>query len=274
MFRRQYRGEDRPLRKILPSLFPEVPYSELCALIRRKDVKINDKRVGDGSLIVTEGDEISVYPKKKKDIAVVYEDENIMVCNKPKGIASNGVGGYESLVRAQVGENVVLMHRLDTNTDGLLLFAKNPLAEKELFQAIKNGFVEKVYHAEVYGHPKVFEDCHLLYYYKKNEEEQRALISRTPREGYVPVELTFHVLQEKEQSSLLQVTLHKGKMHQIRAMLASYGFFILGDGKYGDDHVNKMLGIKRHLLTATEIKFHFSPKAKLFYLNTVPIAIL
>ena len=273
MLQRQYHGEDKPLKKVLPSLFSELTYSEICATLRRKDVKLGGKRVSDGSLIVRNGEEIAVYPKKKKAVKVVYEDDNILVANKPKGIASSGESSFESLVKAEYGENTILMHRLDTNTDGLLLFAKNPTAERELYAAIKKGEITKGYRAEVYGHPRVYEDTLLRYYYRKNETDKRACISETERSGYIPVELTFRVIAEGEDSSTLAVSLHKGKMHQIRAMLAHYGYFILGDGKYGDDSVNRSLGIKRHLLTATELTFHLPRSSELSYLNETSITL-
>ena len=273
MLERQYHGEDRPLKKVLPSLFPELPYSEICAILRRKDVKLCGKRVSDGTLLVQDGNVILLYPKKKKSVLVVYEDEHILVANKPKGIPSQGEGSFETIVKSEFGEGVTLMHRLDTNTDGLLLFAKDPIAEKELFTAIKHGAVTKGYRAEVYGHPRVYEDTTLRFFYRKNEADKRACISDNAKVGYVPIELSFRVIAESEQSSTLYVTLHKGKMHQIRAMLAYYGFFILGDGKYGNDTVNKSLGIKRHLLTATDLEFHLPGSSPLAYLNDVTISI-
>lgn len=273
MLQRQYHGEDRPLKKVLPSLFPELTYSEICAILRRKDLKLCGKRVSDASLIAHDGDEIIVYPKKKKSVTVVYEDEHILVANKPKGIASAGESSFETLVKSEFGEGVTLMHRLDTNTDGLLLFAKNAVSEKELYTAIKDGAITKGYRAEVYGHPRIYEDTVLKYYYRKSETDKRAYLSDTPKQGYVPVELTFRVIAESEKSSTLYVTIHKGKMHQIRAMLAFYGYFILGDGKYGKDTVNKSLGIKKHLLTATDLVFHLPSNSPLSYLNDVNISL-
>ena len=273
MITRQYHGEDKPLKKVLPSLFSEISYSELCATLRRKDVKIGGKRVADGSLVVREGEEITIYPKKKKQIVVVYEDDNILVVNKPKGIPSQGEVSFETSVKSELGEELVLMHRLDTNTDGLLLFAKNSETERELYAAMKSGSIAKGYRAEVYGHPRVYEDTVLRYYYKKSEAEKRAYISESEKAGYLPVELTFRVTAEKERTALLYISLHKGKMHQIRAMLAYYGYFIVGDGKYGNDSINKELGVKRHLLTAVELSFHLPKTSPLSYLNDITISL-
>ena len=273
MLSRAYRGEEKPLKRILPELFKEIPYSEICALLRRKDVKVDGKRVSDGNFSVSDGSEIIIYPRIKKSVIVVYEDEHILVCNKPKGIPTTGENSYEMLVKAEKGDSLVVMHRLDTNTDGLLLFAKDKVAQEEIFKAIKDGRIEKGYIAEVYGHPRAQEETTLRYFYKKNEEEKRAIISKEARPAFLPVEISIRVLREKEDTSVLHVTLHKGKMHQIRAMLAAYGYFIVGDGKYGNDQINKCLCVKKHLLTATELHFHFSANSPLFYLNSQKVSL-
>jgi len=272
MITRQYQGEDKALRKILPVLFPELSYAEICALFRRKDVKVDGVRKG-GDFVVSDGMTVSVYPRKKKEIKVVYEDENLLVAYKPKGIASAGASSFETVVKEEKGEHCVLMHRLDTNTDGVILFAKNAQTEAELFRAMKDGEIVKHYVAEVYGHPPAGKEISLRYYYRKDEEEKRAIISKTEKSGYLPVELTFKVIEVKDRSALLSVELHKGKMHQIRAMLAAYGYFILGDGKYGDDEVNRALGVKRHLLTAVDFDFHLPQNSLLSYLNGIRISL-
>ena len=99
------------------------------------------------------------------------------------------------------------------------------------------------------------------------------MISESPKEGFLPVSIFVSIDKRKEHSTVLRVRLHKGKMHQIRAMLSAFGFFILGDGKYGDDRINKMLGIKKQLLTATSVTFSFSEKSELFYLNGKTISL-
>lgn len=268
---RPYSGSEKPLKRVLPDLFPELTYSELQACLRRRDVKIDGVRAS-ASAVVSEGNVVSVYPKKKKSIVVLFEDQNLLACYKPKGIASQGEGSFETLVCAEKGA-VTLMHRLDTNTDGVLLFSKNPIAEKEITSAMKEGRITKIYQAEVYGHPPIGKEISLDYYYKKDQEKARAMISDRSRPDYLPVHLSFHVIKQKEESSLLEVTLHKGKMHQIRAMLAFYGFFILGDGKYGSDEVNRRLGVQKTLLTARVVSFAFPQSSPLSYLNETVISI-
>ena len=272
MIERRYNGEEKPLKKVLPDLFPEITYSEIQACLRRRDVKIDGVRASSDSFILYGGEIIAIYPKKKKTVKVIYEDDNLLVCYKPKGIASEGDASFETQVKAE-REGVRLMHRLDTNTDGLLLFSKSESVYSALYQAMKEGSIEKGYTAEVYGHPPVGREIALDYFYKKDAEKGRALISEKERAGYSPVHLSFSVIKTKEESALLAVKLHKGKMHQIRAMLAHYGFFILGDGKYGVDEINRRLGVGKTALTASSLRFSMPTGSPLAYLNELTITL-
>jgi len=272
MIERQYLGGEKPLKKVLSDLFPEIPYSELRACLRRRDVKVDGVRASIDDLPVSSGATIVIYPKNKKQIKIFYEDDNILVCYKPKGIASEGEVSFETAVRADRPE-ARLTHRLDTNTDGVILFSKTDLAYDEIYTAMKEGRILKEYRAEVYGHPAAKGEVSLDYYYKKDAEQGRALLSDKPLSGYVPVHISFSVLESKPFGAVLRVFLHKGKTHQIRAMLARYGHFILGDGKYGDDEINRALKVKKTLLTAFALRFSFPEKSPLSYLNTITISL-
>ena len=271
MIERRYSGSEKPLKRVLSELFPEVSYSETVACLRRRDVKVNGVRAH-GDLLLFGGELITIYPKKTKEITVLYEDEDILACYKPKGVASEGDISFSSMVIAEKG-NVRLMHRLDTNTDGILLFAKNEVAFDEIFSAMKEGRITKEYRAEVYGVPSDKGERILNYYYKKDEKNERAVISDHAQEGFIPVTLSYRVIERKVESAVLCVVIHKGKMHQIRAMLAHHGYFILGDGKYGSDKVNRMLGVKKTLLTACAVTFDFPPDSPLARLNTLRLEI-
>lgn len=267
---RRYAGAEKPLKKALPELFPELAYSEIQAALRRRDVKVDGVRASAdfslrGSALVT------IYPKKKKEIKILYEDDNLLACYKPKGIASEGALSFESQVQAEKG-SVRLMHRLDTNTDGVILFAKNDIAYREIFSAMKEGLIRKEYICEVYGRPEQGKEVSLDYFYKKDAEKGRAMIASAPKNGYLPVHISFRVLKSGEETATLSVILHKGKMHQIRAMLAHYGTFILGDGKYGSDKVNRRLGVSRTMLTAKSLSFSFPQNSPLFYMNETEIS--
>ena len=265
MIERRYDGADKPLKRVLSELFPEVSYSELSACLRRKDVKVDGVRAA-GDLLLRTGSVVRIYPQKTREIKILYEDDDLLACYKPKGIASEGDLSFSTLVMTE-RKGVKLMHRLDTNTDGVLLFAKNDIAYREIYSAMKDGRIRKEYLAEVYGVPQVVGTKDLDYYYKKDPERERAMISDTPRVGFVPVHLSFSVVEKHEETALLSVIIHKGKMHQIRAMLAYFGYFILGDGKYGSDRVNRLLGVNKTRLTARAVQFSFPPSSPLSRLN-------
>ncbi len=271
MIERIYQGADKPLKRALPELFPEVSYSELSACLRRRDVKVNDSR-SSGDSLLTAGSLVRIYPKKLKEVKVLYEDDDLLACYKPKGVPSEGDISFCSMVEEVKGK-VRLMHRLDTNTDGVLLFTKNDVAYREVYEAMRSGTIRKEYLAEVYGVPSVKGECTLDYYYKKDEAKERAVIADHPRDGFIPVSLSFVVEEDRGESALLRVVIHKGKMHQIRAMLAHYGYFILGDGKYGSDIVNRRLGVKKTLLTAVAVELTFPKDACLSRLNGLRISI-
>lgn len=272
MIERRYLGAEKSVKKALPDLFPEVSYSELCALLRRRDVKVNGRRVSDGSETLCVGAIVSVYPKKTKEIRVLYEDDTLLACYKPKGIASEGSPSFEECVRAEKGD-VRLLHRLDTNTDGVILFAKTEEGYRLLYDAMKEGRITKYYDAEVYGVPSVIGTVELRYYYKKDPQKGRAILSDAPKTGFLPVSLRFSIRSVTEHGAILSVELHKGKMHQIRAMLAHYGYFILGDGKYGSDEINRALGVSKTRLTARAVRFSLPTDSPLHYLNETEITI-
>lgn len=272
MIERIYLGAQRPLSKVLSELFPEVSYSEIRACLRRRDVKVDGVRASSEAFFVSSGATVTIYPKSVKEIKILFEDDHLLACYKPKGIASEGELSFESSVRSLRPE-ARLLHRLDTNTDGVILFAKTEIAYRELFAAMKAGEVEKTYLAEVYGHPSVKGEVTLEYYYRKDAEKGRAMISDHPQKGALPVRISFSVAEQKADSTVLLVRLHKGKTHQIRAMLAHYGHFILGDGKYGNDAVNRALGVKKTLLTARAVRFSLPSDSPLSYLNSVTISL-
>ena len=271
MIERRYYGQQKPLKRVLPELFPELTYSEISACARRRDIKVDGARVTLDS-IVANNSVITIYPKTKKQIRVIYEDDNLLACYKPKGIRSEGDVSFFTLVAAEKGD-VRLMHRLDTNTDGVLLFAKNDVAYNEIFDAMKSGTIKKEYLAEVYGVPEARGEVSLDYYYKKDQEQGRAIIVDHPKDGFIPVHLSFTVRERKAESALLHVVIHKGKMHQIRAMLAHYGYFILGDGKYGSDKINRLFGAAKTRLTACAVEFAFPEGSPLYYLNSIRITL-
>ncbi len=231
----------------------DISYVKTKQLIRKKDVKINGKRVS-SDLQTSCGDEITVYyDGEARELKVLYADENILAAYKPKG------ENYEDFAKRVKAEyhTAEPAHRLDTNTDGIIIFSLNAKAEEELYAAFKNRTVKKFYTAEVYGRPKKSAGVFKAYLFK-DAKAAKADISPTYKKGYKEIITAYRTLEERENSTVLEVELITGRTHQIRAHLAYIGNFIIGDGKYGKESINKKFGARSQRLTASRIIFAFS----------------
>ena len=188
-----------------------------------------------------------------------------------KSILDQGVGQAQELI-GDPSKISDLLVQLEAKLKEIPVIGES-VSDIPLMVSMVKSYITKEYTAEVYGHPPVGEEIALDYYYKKDSEKGRALLTDTPIKGYVPVHIAFRVIEVKAESAVLSVVLHKGKMHQIRAMLARYGYFILGDGKYGSDEINRRLGISKTLLTASAITFSFPQDSPFSYLNRIRISL-
>lgn len=282
---------DKFIQKALPTL----PKSLMYKYIRNKKIKLNGKRCEISTKLVV-GDEFTCYIaeeffevekdnlflKAPIDLHIIYEDENIIIMNKEKGLLahSDEIGQIDSLVHRMKHylyekneydfENEqsfapALCHRIDRNTQGIVIGAKNAQALRDINEAIKERCVDKFYLCVVEG---IFEEKQkkiLAYHQKVN---QQVKIVGKPQDGFHEIETGYKVLLEKNNLSLLEIELFTGKSHQIRALMAYLKHPLYGDVKYGA----KKREYLYQALCAYRVCFHDMPSS-LNYLNGMEIAI-
>lgn len=285
-FRVDKKYDGKQLSKVLLDTFSGLALNTLYKALRKKDIRINDIRTNQDT-IVHYGDEVTVYIIDELLYQsfipeIVYEDDNILVVNKPSGIEVVGEKSLTNDLRYFLAQSnhstnttttslpfLEPCHRLDRNTTGLVLFAKNGKSLDILLNKFKIHEIEKHYLAKVYGIPKVASQT-LISYLFKDSKKSLVYISDEPQKGYVKIITSYYIIEKnvKENYSILDVCLYTGKTHQIRAHLAHIGHPILGDGKYGNNQINKQFGYKTQQLCSYILKFNFKEDSGILnYLN-------
>jgi 23S rRNA pseudouridine955/2504/2580 synthase len=274
-----------------------VPKTHIYRIIRSGEVRVNKKRA-DVSQKIQEGDVLRLPPlrvsevkapindfiskKINAEITILYEDDSILVVDKPSGIAVHGGSGVSlGLIEAMRDQRpdakfLELVHRLDRDTSGILMLAKKRSALVHLHEQIREGKMEKRYLLIVHGQLPVSGKSIPLKYpllkYLLPNGERRV---RVAEDGGQPSHTNIRVKANYRDGlcSLVEAQLKTGRTHQIRVHLQTYGHPILGDDKYGDQELDKVLKPKRLLLHARHLSFiHPKTEEKMTFEADIPEA--
>jgi len=261
------------LDNFLTTQLKGLPKGRLYRMIRQGEVRVNRSRAKPDYRLQA-GDVVRVPPAALPGesaimpsasylevlrAAILHEDEDLLVLNKPSGMAVHAGSGtpfgiIEALARLYPGHELGLAHRLDRETSGCLILAKHPLSLRHLHEVFRSGRAEKRYLTLVRGH-----------WPARYREVSAALDTQTRLEGERTVSVSsqgkpaltyFEARAHYDQASLLQATLATGRTHQIRVHAAHVGHPVAGDERYGDAHFNEFmrsLGLRRLFLHAEQL---------------------
>ena len=282
----------------------DLPMSLLYKSIRTKKIKVNRARAEVGT-ILKEGDTVQCFLREdlfrkldgegaevgsslsliRPSLDIIYEDENIMLVNKAPGVsvhedesASNNTlimhiqaylfqkGEYNPLDEQSFAP--ALCNRIDRNTGGIVIAAKNAEALRVMNEKIKLREIDKFYLAAIHGIPKKSYDT-LHGYLIKDEKNNLVRVYKTnPPRGAKEIITKYRVICTAADLALIEVELLTGRTHQIRAHMASIGHPLVGDGKYGVNKADRRGGYKYQALYSYKLRFSFKGEATLLeYLN-------
>ena len=287
------------LNRFLERTAPGMSAGLMHRYLRTKRIKLNGGRC-EASTRLKQGDVISLYindelfegaGQSRPDfmqapggLMIIYDDENISILYKPAGLLSHSTkdacddtlaGRYLKFLYEK-GEysphdgavfTPALCNRLDRNTEGLVIAAKNGRALAAMNRMIKENRVAKVYRCAVSG--SLDRDGVYSAHLKKDEKSNIVKVTDSPIPGSKAISTAFKTLAKTEGLSLIEAELITGRTHQIRAHLAHLGAPIVGDVKYGDEKINKKLDVFKQALCSCEIRFtpDKNDDAALYYLN-------
>jgi len=251
----------------LKAKFPLLPGWAFKAALKNKDIRINGKRTGE-DIEFHSGDEVVLYINDAKldgpPLEVAWVSANIVVAVKQPGISSkaedetdmeNLVGDW--LEKRGEPREAHACHRLDNRTGGLMIFARSASSEAAMRKLMEEGRIVKKYTCIVKGAP---DPAHavLTAYMKKDAAKAHVAIYDRPAPGARTAVTEYTALHTDGVRSLLEVRLHTGRTHQIRAQMAYIGHPVLGDDKYGDREFNRVFKARRQKLWASGLEFDFT----------------
>lgn len=263
---------DQRIDNFLLRICKGVPKSHLYRILRSGEVRVNKGRI-DQTYRLREGDIVRIPPIRLAErheqpvpageFRILHEDHHLLIIDKPAGVAVHGGSGVSYGVIEQLraarpeAKFLELVHRLDRETSGILLLAKKRTALLDLHGQIRDGHIDKRYLTLVHGNwQNSRQHVRLpLFKYTTPEGERRV---RVQQDG-MPSHTVFNLLRKFQEFALLEAELKTGRTHQIRVHLASSGFPIAGDDKYGDFALNRSLqkaGIRNGMLKRMFLHAH------------------
>ncbi len=266
----------------------DLPMSLLYKSIRLKKIKVNRKRA-ENNTVLNEGDTVQCFLseeffEKKVDkhsfdginvsLEIIYEDENIILLNKRPGVSvhEDEKGSTNTLITHiqaylyQKGEYIpdeeqsfapALCNRIDRNTGGIVIAAKNAESLRVMNDKIKHREIDKFYLAAVHGIPKPEAATVKGYLLKDDKNNIVRVYDKNPPRGAKEIITKYKVIAKKGDSSLVEVELLTGRTHQIRAHMAHIGHPLIGDGKYGINKEDRARGYKFQALYSYRLRFSF-----------------
>lgn len=248
----------KALRKNLPFL----SNYQIEKLFKDKDVKVNGVRKTKTCILRPQDEVEAFYVINDAPWSnVIFEDDNILLVNKRSGIEVTSEDDRNLLdILKLTYKELYAVHRIDRNTEGLVIFAKNKQAEEDLLKAFKERTIIKKYLLKVKGKVQI-DAIKPKMYLKKLSDTSKVLIAEVKTSGYEEIVTRFNLVEYLNNETILEAELVTGKTHQIRAHIAYFGYPIVGDGKYGVSDSKTMC------LTAYYMGFNFPKKSYLEYLN-------
>lgn len=274
----------------------DLPTSLMYKSIRTKKIKVNRRRA-EISQILSEGDIIQCFlaeeffakldegvkapdfSKIKSPLKIIYEDENILLINKEAGVSVHedehtktdtlitkiqaylfNKGEYNPQNEKSFAP--ALCNRIDKNTSGIVIAAKNAEALRIMNEKIKNREIDKFYLAAIHGVPKKEEDTLRGYLLKDEKTNTVKVYSKNPPKAAKNIITKYKVIAKNSDTSLIEVELLTGRTHQIRAHMAYIGHPLVGDGKYGINREDRRQGYKYQALCSYKLRFNFNKDEK------------
>ncbi len=272
--------------KFLTKKYPAMPFSLMYKLIRKKQITINRKRITEKQILL-ENDRILIFAPEdifsekqgenflglKKDFFVVYEDDNILIVDKPSGLLvhsddSNSRNTLINQIKSYLFEKQEydpdkencfapsLCNRIDRNTQGLVIAAKNAQSLRDMNEIIKEREIEKTYLAVVHGILEKKHDQITLFLEKNQKSNIVTVVDKKTSRSKTAVTQYRMIAQNKHRDlSLLEIQLITGRTHQIRATFSHLGHPLLGDGKYAINKSDREMGYDNQALCAYMLTF-------------------